>query len=398
MSYLWDDPLSYGSAWISLFSSPWIFLACLLSLIQNLWIVRLERKRFGRRLEPPVPLILRNWFFGMAAGVALSFLLSAMEWEMDAEELLWVWAVTLLFSAGGVRFSCLSYSAGILTLASLGVQRLGSSPFPERWDKLWNSLEQFSGTGWLWLIGIVHLLEWALIRVDGDRGVLPIQIKHRTGQWINGFLLKKGWPIPLVILSADSWMPLPVFISFARLNISKPVKQQKRLASTLTCFYGIMLCGLMLAAAKWKGVLWAAAVFAVLGHETIYQWGRWQEKQKEPFFVSDQRGLKVLAVLPGSPAATLGIKSGDVIQRLNGVRVRSMEELEEQTKRAAFCKLEVLDERLDRHMMQKALYEDDPRHLGIVGAIPLGIRNPEPKQEVNTAGKLSKKKVHHHEA
>lgn len=112
----------------------------------------------------------------------------------------------------------------------------------------------------------------------------------------------------------------------------------------------------------------------LLGHEIVYQLGKWREKQSEPLFVSNERGLKVFAVLPNSPAMAMGVKAGDVIQRLNGDRIYTHKDLEKAVKDAAFCKLEVLDEYLDRHMMQKVLYQDDPKHLGIVGAVPIGKR------------------------
>jgi hypothetical protein len=261
-----------------------------------------------------------------------------------------------------------------------------SSFIPTPWDKLWLSLQHVSVSSWLWLVAILHLLEWALIRLDGAYGSQPIQIQHRSGRTVNGFLLKKGWPIPLVILTFSGWIPIPVFLSFATVNLSKPLKQQKRLSSTLTLLYGGALCGCLLLATLVGGEvwLWIAAILSIVGHEGIFQWGRWKEKQKEPLFVTDERGLKVLAVLPDSPATAMGVKTGDIVQRLNGVRIRTLEDLEKVTEQAAFCKLEVLDERLDRHIMQKALYENDPRNLGIVAAMPFGLNGQESVQEISS--------------
>lgn len=381
MASFWNDSLNFINERWAFVISPWLVPAFLMPLFHTYWLARVERKRFGQRLEPPAPLVLRTWALGTAVGVLFSLLLYSLNWKMARDDLIWIWSVTLLLLLLGLRFACLSYSVGILSLASLSAEQFVKVSIPAPWDKLWISLIQFSEVNWLWMAGLLHLLEWALIRADGAHGVLPIQLRHRSGATVCGFLLQKGWPIPLLAFSDGGWLFFPVFLSFARANASKPVKQQKRLGSTFVFLFGIMLCGLMAFAANREIVLWVAAAFAVAGHESIYQWGRWMEKRKEPLFVSDERGLRVVAVLPDSPAAVMGLKPGYIVQYLNGLRIRTMEDLQKATAKATFCKLEVLDEGLDRHIMQKVLYEEDPRHLGIVGAFPMDSIPVEVKKE-----------------
>lgn len=113
------------------------------------------------------------------------------------------------------------------------------------------------------------------------------------------------------------------------------------------------------------------AVLTVLGHEGIYLGTRWVEKQSTPLFVSNHHGVKVLAVLPDSPAEAMGLKAGDVIQRFNGRRIRSMDELTRVAEKATHCKLAVLDENQNQHITQKALFEDDPADLGVIPALPV---------------------------
>ena len=94
----------------------------------------------------------------------------------------------------------------------------------------------FPARDWLWLIAASHWLEWALIRLDGENGAYPVQVK--SGEW---FHAKKGWPVPLLLSGPNGWIPLPVFLSFARMNLSGMLKKQKRQTSTFTFLYAVIL-------------------------------------------------------------------------------------------------------------------------------------------------------------
>ena len=50
----------------------------------------------------------------------------------------------------------------------------------------------------------------------------PVQVNQ-----VSGFMLKKGWPVPLLLSGPNGWFPLPVFLSFARMNLSGMLKTKK---------------------------------------------------------------------------------------------------------------------------------------------------------------------------
>lgn len=325
------------------------------------WMLgRYEKKRFSSVLEPKIPLMIQTVSFSIIAGFVCSLCLSEIIWDIKTSDLAIVWMLTLLLAMFGLRFACLSYSAGILSLIHLSSQQI---PFSAKFPLL-ETVHTFAAADWLWLVGIGHLLEWALIRLDGEEGAYPVKVNQ-----VNGFMLKKGWAIPLLLPNQGGWLPLPIFLSFARINLSGPMKQQKRQTSTFVLLYGIILCLGLYFFEGWESGLWGLALFAVIGHEGIYLGTKWLEKRAKPVFVSNQRGLKVLAVIPNSPADAMGLKTGDVIQRFNGRRIRSLAELTEMADKATYCKLDVLDEYQDHHITQKALYEDDPPHLGVIPAV-----------------------------
>jgi hypothetical protein len=221
---------------------------------------------------------------------------------------------------------------------------------------------------WLWIACLAHLAEWLLIRLDGSQGARPVLVKGKPALQFH-----RIWPFPLVLGLA----PVPLLLGFGCLNYDKPLEREKRLASTMTLGYTLILAGLITLAEVWPMGVWAAAAFSIAGHEGIAICNRLRVKRLRPYYVSDGNGIKVIAVMPGSPAQQMGIKPGDVVHRVNGKSVPTMAALLQVTEKAAFCKLEVLDEQDDRHIMQKALYEDDPRHLGIIGSSSAGLSIPQ---------------------
>ena len=142
-----------------------------------------------------------------------------------------------------------------------------------------------------------------MIRLDGENGAYPVQVNE-----VSGFMLKKGWPVPLLLSGPNGWIPLPVFLSFARMNSVGNVEKTKKADIHLYFFvcrdfkFGAGLFGRM-------GVRRVdMAVLAVLGHEGIYLGTKWMEKRSTPYFVSNHQGVKVLAVIPDSPAEAMGLE------------------------------------------------------------------------------------------
>ena len=70
------------------------------------------------------------------------------------------------------------------------------------------------------------------------------------------------------------------------------------------------MLALSLLAEWWSPLTIAAALAALLLHEGLVWYSRYEEQQRSPMFVHPVRGLRVLAVLPDSPASELGILAG----------------------------------------------------------------------------------------
>ncbi|WP_028776668.1 PDZ domain-containing protein [Shimazuella kribbensis] len=363
--------LEFVKTWIYLWTEPLWLIALLLPIFFTIYTNLLERKHFGQIVEAPLPTILRTCFYGVLMGFILSFALSSFLFILSKEELLLVWIITICFAVFRRRFACIAYSVGFISLLHLLLPYLHITVLPVGLVKWYYVIERFSVLNWLYIVGFTHFLEWILIRAEGSISSTPVRLDHISGKTVPAYLLAKAWPISFVALTPAGWLPLPIMIGFASKTCSKPLKQKKRMISTLTLIYAAVLSVLLWIATMQSAWIWVAAIFALFGHEMMYLWSRFMERRKVPLFVSDEKGLKVLAVLPQTPAAILGIKTGDIIHRLNGVRIQTAADLEQAVSLSSFCKLEVLDEQHDSHFLQRAIYEKDPKHLGIVGADPI---------------------------
>jgi hypothetical protein len=122
-----------------------------------------------------------------------------------------------------------------------------------------------------------------------------------------------------------------------------------------------------LAAAWLPSLLPVAALAALLLHELLIWSSAKRESEGTPLFVHDQRGLMVLGVVPGTPAAQMGLQSGEILHKINGVRVRTKEELYEALHRnSAFCKLEVLNREGEQRFVQRSRYAGEHHQLGVI--------------------------------
>ncbi|WP_124728396.1 PDZ domain-containing protein [Staphylospora marina] len=364
MKQWWTEWTGTVTDWVSSLPAAGYGIA-LWMLVAWVWAVtRHEKKRFGVTLKQPVILFFRLVFSGLLTGLIGSLLFAGLSFDIRGEDLWWIWGVSLVLSLATPRLACLGTVAGVLSLASLTLSVTG---IPETGGEWIRSLAGFRAEPWLWLAGLLHLAEWILIRLDGLRGAYPVQTRERDGQSVYGWMLTGMWPVPLLLFDGVNWLAVPVLLAYGSRTLSRPVLRQNRLVSTLHFLYALLLCGFA-ALGEWGSAwVWTAAFFAVAGHEGLHWLLRFTERNLPRLYVSDERGLRVLAVLPGSPAARMGIKSGDVIVRFNGSNIRTVDELMHMSEHATWCKLEVLDEQGDRHIMKKTLYEDDPRNLGVIG-------------------------------
>ncbi|MEK0313805.1 PDZ domain-containing protein [Cohnella sp. 56] len=378
----------------ALLLSPFLYIA----LVMVWWHSRqsnvLQRRLFHVRLRGALPMTAARVAAGFIAGFALSALGFAAGAPLTAPTLVCVWAATFVLALFKLRYVCLAYAAGALSVVQAVLGWTGVPDGGETGDRIWRALTDIDAPSLLLLAGLLHIAEALLVRLQGARYATPLFLEGKRGKPIGAYALSGLWPVPLLWLVPAGggsglelpWTPLfgmgggpaasvagwtlvafPVLIGFTdRTETRWPEAKAKETSGSLL-LYGIVIAGLAVCAAFWEPLTIVAGLAAFGLHEGLVLLGRLRERGRQPVYVQDGRGVVILAVLPGTPAAEMGLLAGETVSKANGVRVRSKEELHAALQlQPAFSKLEVLNRDGNVKFAQRAKYAGEHHQLGLI--------------------------------
>jgi len=324
----------------TVFFNPLFWLVIVLVWFQYQRSAKLEVKLYGREIHPARDKAISAIFFGVIGGIVGSFVLIFIGVSISDIGLAYVWMLAILFMMIHPRFLCFSYAGGIVSLSSL------IFGFPN-----------IDVAGLMAIVGILHFIEGILIYLSGYQEATPIFVKNERHGVVGGFTLQKFWPLPIVVLltltgqelpeeviQMPDWWPLirpiqqteniiyvmfPVVAALGYGDIAlahSPREKSKKSAFYLFGFSSVLLL-LAIIASRIKIFQYIAALFAPIAHDLIIHYGRNIEKKAPPMFVVPERGVRVLEVIPNSPAEAMGLKRGDVILSINGIPINTKQEL-----------------------------------------------------------------------
>lgn len=367
---------------------PFYYIGILFVVLQYRRQVLLERQLFSTRLHSMRDMVWRTLLWGLAAGALVSVTMAFIGAAITFGTLVWLWALTLLLGLCRIRFVCLAYAVGLFGILQSVAQLIPATIQPEWIGQALEPLRNTPLSSLLALVGILHLAEALLTGRLGSAMAMPAFVPGKRGKAVGGYQLQQFWPVPLLLLVPASggasvpWTPLfggeawaggsmfaalPVLLGFSeRTTTQLPAEKTGKSARRLT-LYALLLLGLA-AAVEWAPVLALVGALASIAlHEALFWWSRWDEKKLPPLYIHDERGLKILAVLPGSPAKEMGLLPGEMIHKANGVKVQTKEQLHEALRmNGAFCKLEVINTDGHSKFVQRALFEGEHHLLGVL--------------------------------
>lgn len=133
--------------------------------------------------------------------------------------------------------------------------------------------------------------------------------------------------------------------------------------------YAVIL--LVIALVSWwvEPMLWVAAIGMLLSFEMLHWLNLHNESKQSPSYAPLDQGLRVLAIIEGSPAVHMDIQVGDTVLEANGQAVNSLAELyEAMSINPAFCRLKLLNHEGEVKFAQRTRYADEHHQLGIIMA------------------------------
>lgn len=388
MEWVWPWLTTLGEALLQLFIQPFYYIAVILiALIYHRQLLQ-ERKLFHVRLQSSITQTIRAVLGGILIGTIVSIVSLFLGAHLTLGSLICIWAATLILSLFRIRYLCFAYAAGLLGVLQFGLN-LASGWQPSGWmGSITETLRTLDMPALLVLAALLHMGESLLVRMQGVSMASPLLFEGKRGKLVGGYQLQQFWAIPLLVLvpvtgggAELAWNPLmnaghsymlvalPIMLGFGEITQSMLPGQKVQITSKRLMLYGTTLLVFSLLAAWWPPLLVVAALIAFVGHEFLVWYSAFEEQNRSPVFVHPQHGLKVLAVIPESPAADLGIEAGETLYKVNGKLVHSPEELHRALRmNPAFCKLEVRNHQGESKFMQRAIYEGEHHQLGVIMA------------------------------
>lgn len=387
LEWLWN----FSDAVVQLLLQPFYYIAIILIALQYRRQILLERRLFHARLHNWGRQTWITFLGGLFAGIGVSIVSLLFGMTLTTEGVLLIWAASILMMLFNVRYLCLAYATGVLGVVQFIVNLFPGAAPGGFAGSLLDAIRDLNIPALLALTGVLHVAEALLVRWQGASFAGPLFYEGKRGRPVGGYQMQSLWPIPLFLLipagagtagsilpwtplfGGDAWqggfalIGLPVLIGFSEMTTSMLPQVKAKLTSSRLLFYGLLVLGVALVSRWWSPFTLAAALLTFALHEGLVWYSRFEEQNRSPYFVHPERGLKVLAVLPGSPAEELGIKIGETIIRVNGVAISAKEELHEALRmNSAFCKLEVLNLEGESKFVQRAIYAGEHHQLGVI--------------------------------
>lgn len=356
-----------ASGYASLLHVPWVYLGMVVFVwLQYRRTQSTERAAFGLRVTSPIHDGLISVGLGLMVSVVVSAVLYDFRLPITWHDALWLWAAVLVLTFWNIRFSCLSYASSLISwvsVAAILTLRFG------HWHSTWLlSLSQIHASAFLFIAGLLHIAEGGLAMAVGHRNASPLYVQSRRGQIVGAFVLQKLWPMPLLIhTGVGLFLPLPVLAGFGGVAIGDIPQAISRRMGPIWILYGILLGGGAYLSFDHPYIAGIVGVMAVLAHELLYWVSKRWQAELPPLFVRPNRGVRVLATVPGSPAHKLGLQPGETIVRVAGIQVNSTYDIHfAMDQNPAYVKVEVLDTRGEVRFVGTPVFAGDPHQLGII--------------------------------
>ncbi len=370
-----------------LFLHPLFYGFILVAFLIGLKRVKRERKEFKVRVHP----VIDNLIFSLLPGILIGLIGSVIFVAAGVTLPIGMIAlIGLMYLVLGLTFKTRylnpAYAITLAAVAGLVLPTFESGiSFLDKWvlDIQETPLDSLAV-----IIGVLLVQEGILVIWKGADRTSPRLFKGKRGHYIGAHEATRLWIVPqFLVLPVGSipvldWWPLfpmgavgfsfflvPFAIGYRQLvTHTLPAEAIKHLGKQVLLL-GIIVTGIAAVGHFYElPLLIAIAIAAGLaGRELITLITSQRDDTRPSFFVPRDRGVMILSVVPGTPAAKMGLKVGEVIVKVNGVTLSPESSLYRALQiNAAYCKLEVLDLNGEIRFVQGSLYQNEHHQLGVL--------------------------------
>lgn len=368
----------------SVFLNPLLYWVFLLLFFAGYQRIKKERKDFGFKVFDIFAEWKRTWLLSLIAGIVLSLIMIGVGIIFSYETIIMLSIIIILLSLT-LRFTLLSasYTIGITYLLLLFLPFLLNN----QTDSATELFSQTNLTGLSILLGLILMIEAILLRtikrnesfpglIMGDRGMLVGQHRLKKLSILPFFALVPAgmitpfapfWPYFTIGETSYSLLLVPFVVGVdyvVRGNLPQfTTKKLSKATAYLAAIVLLIAIGSIFI--SWLSLV--AVLVAILGREYIRYRHKMKDRQGLAYFHPLNEGLKVLGIIPRSPADRLEILVGETISKVNGIKVNSVDEFYHALQESgSYFKLEILDDDNEVRFLQSAFYEGDHHELGLV--------------------------------
>ncbi|MGO1469626.1 MAG: hypothetical protein ACTHW2_06365 [Tissierella sp.] len=260
--------------------------------------------QYYKKTEVPLKATIISILYGIVGGMIVTVALIYLKIYIIPLEYIYILITSLLLSIIDSRFICFSYGGSLLSLMSLVFH------YPK-----------INITELMIVISLLHAVEGVLILINGSSQKM-FNIFNIKGQIKDGYEFNRFWPIPFVVFIGDTMIkPFLLFaiLSYGDFTIGRfPRKKTLETSLMLLLYSSILFTITMISPYKF-----IAPIFSLLAHELIIFINIYRERSNLNSLKSIIKGVNVTGINSKGIGKELGLKTGDIIVRINHYHVKN---------------------------------------------------------------------------
>lgn len=372
---------------VRIFFNPLLYWMLFIAFMMGYKRVKQERRQFGRSVFPFGQEIRSTALISIISSLVLSVLavlfglFASNEWMF----ILIVVCILLSITASPALLSA-AYTIGITFFLVIMLSLLNITATGMSFD--FQAVQTEHLVTFAFLTGFFLFIE-GLLLTSKKMASFPAMHLSKRGSWVGKHHLKRLAFVPFFLLVPAHSLPItlpffpyidlggdvytlvffPFIIGFHyKVSTELPMVAAKRIGHAILVL-ALTVWGFAVASVYIPVLAIVAMLVAIIGKEWITYTHKRKQDREPSLFHPLEKGLKVLAIIPESPGARLGISIGESIYKVNGQLVGDQSRFYEALQNSgAFFKLEVLDINGEIRFINSPFYEEDHHALGLLFA------------------------------